>query len=519
VQLLEAITAKDSDELAPVAAQHALAAIEAQPDDPDLPELTGRAVGLLRRAATRALALGAPGEAAGHLGRALGLVTDSHERHEIQLAQADACYDAARYDEAIDLAEAARAGFQDAGDADQEALASAVESRSVLRGRDDGERAVELVEDHLRRRLDTRGDPEVLYQLVVAYNLATPRVGRVDYSMFFEQVKLADRLRKREGVARAIINLGVQMMAIGAEELGVTLVEKGIVVARECHDPAQLGHGLMNLASVLSQSDTSRTSVIIDEAVDVARRSGSLMSAENAVVNQVINWWATGEWDRILATDVESLQPFLAPVGAVIQARVLAARGQDPRPVVEATQERDDVAFYRDLGVALGQAFAGGLADAVVTVRSALDRCYESTRVYDDYTLFYGVALEIALTAGDADLLDHLRRVVDEEGSSLPTGLQGHRALLGALDATRVGDPDDVAAEAFAEALARYATWGSPVHVARARAAYAGWLTRNGRLAEAEPLAAEARATYASLGAIAWLTELDEALSGQRVGS
>jgi hypothetical protein len=182
--------------------------------------------------------------------------------------------------------------------------------------------------------------------------------------------------------------------------------------------------------------------------------------------------------------------------------------------VVEATQERDDVAFYRDLGVAIGQAFAGDLADAVVTVRSALDRAYAFSLVYDDYPLFYGAALEIAVTAGDTDLLDHLRRVLDEDGSSLPTGLQGHRALLGALEAERVGDGHDVAETAFLEAQRLYAAWGSPVHLARAQAAYGVWLERRGRLGEAEPLLKEARATYAALGAVAWLLELDDAVAG-----
>jgi hypothetical protein len=297
------------------------------------------------------------------------------------------------------------------------------------------------------------------------------------------------------------------------------LVEKGVGVARECHDPAQLAHGLLNLASTLSQSDTVRTSALIDEAVEVARRSGSLMNVENSVVNQAINRWATGEWDLVLAADTESMQPFLAPVAATIQARVLAARGEDPRPVVEATAERDDVAFYRDLGVAIGQAFAGDLADAVSTTRSALDRAYAFGQVFDDFTLFFGVAVEIAQAADDGPLLDHLRRVVDEDGSSLPTGLQGHRALLGALDAVRVGDPDEVAEASFAEALTQYGAWGSPVHVARAQAAYAVWLVGKGRIAEAEPLVAEARTTYASLGAVAWLAELERVLSGHRVGS
>ena len=50
-------------------------------------ELAARAVELLRRAAERARALGAPGEAIGHLARAAELATDERQRCEIQLAR------------------------------------------------------------------------------------------------------------------------------------------------------------------------------------------------------------------------------------------------------------------------------------------------------------------------------------------------------------------------------------------------------------------------------------------------
>src|SRR3954447_7675275 len=59
LRLLDAVARDDSDELAPVAAQHCVAALEAAPDDADAGELAGRAVELLRRAAKRAQALGA----------------------------------------------------------------------------------------------------------------------------------------------------------------------------------------------------------------------------------------------------------------------------------------------------------------------------------------------------------------------------------------------------------------------------------------------------------------------------
>ena len=64
--VLEPLTRERSPEVAPVVAQHCIAAIEAVPDAPDVPELTVRAVRLLRQAADRARSLGSPSEAAGH---------------------------------------------------------------------------------------------------------------------------------------------------------------------------------------------------------------------------------------------------------------------------------------------------------------------------------------------------------------------------------------------------------------------------------------------------------------------
>ena len=115
LELLDAMTRDDSPELAPVAAQHAVAAIESAPDDADVPELHHRAVALLRVAAARAHALGAPTEAAGHLSRALDHVGEGQERFEIDLADAMACIDIGRYDDAVTFASEARAGFASSG--------------------------------------------------------------------------------------------------------------------------------------------------------------------------------------------------------------------------------------------------------------------------------------------------------------------------------------------------------------------------------------------------------------------
>src|SRR5262249_2158346 len=142
---------------------------------------------------------------------------------------------------------------------------------------------------------------------------------------------------------------------------------------------------------------------------------------------------------------------------------------------------------------------------AATTVSAALDGAYAVGGIYEDFTLFYGAAVHIAKQFDDAELFERLRRIVDDDGSTPPNGLAGHRALLEALEAPRAEERDVVAEASFVAAMTHYRNWGSPVHLTRCRAEYAVWLCRRGRVDEAQPLLHEARTTYASLGAVGWL--------------
>jgi hypothetical protein len=518
VQLLDVMSREGSAELAPVAAQHCISAIEAAPDDEDVAELTRRAVGLLRQAAERARALGAPSEAVGHLARAVELAADERQRCEIQLAAAQACNDAGKYEQAAGLAEVARTGFEALADDDRAALAAAAWCVATTRLGGDLRTAVDLVEPYMRRLQEAPDKDAVLAPVLYAYLLAANGLGHTDYHLQLEQIKVADRLGDRAQVARAIGNLAVQLLRGGHEELGIVLLEKSTSVARECRDIAQLSFGLSNLASALAQRDAVAAARVADEAVEGAQRAGIAVSMSVALVNQVIGRWALGDWDTIeRGVSPESLEVQDRAIVAAVEAMVLAARGRNPVEVLEGTPELDETAFYLNLARAVAQAFVGD-RQGVTTMTAALEEAYDVAGIYEDFTLIYGAAMHIAYQFSDAELVDRLRRIVDDDGSTPPAGLAGHRALLDALaplDEAGDGDPE----ASFREALAHYGAWGSPVHTARAQAAYGEWLTRHGRLEEAEPLRADARTTYAALGAVAWLEELDQAVAGHRVGS
>jgi hypothetical protein len=298
-------------------------------------------------------------------------------------------------------------------------------------------------------------------------------------------------------------------MRAGHEELGIVLFQMSTDIARECHDLSGLVRGLSNLASARAQRDAVAAGRVADEAMENAQRAGLAAAQSNAVINLVIGRWALGDWDVVETSfDSELLQTQDLSVTASVAALVLAARGRDPGPVVDAVPELEETRFYLDLGRAVAQAYAGD-PEAVSTASAALDGAYAISGIYEDFTVFYGAALEVATQFADADLLDRLRAIVDDDGSSPPMGLAGHRALLTALDAERVGDADETAESAFGEAVRCYQTWGSKVHLARARAAYGLWLQARGRLADAEPLLVQAREQYVALGATAWLEELE----------
>ena len=518
LRLLEAMSREATDELAPVAAQHCIAAIEAAPDDADAAELAARAVGLLRRAAERARALGAPGEAIGHLARAAELATDERQKCEIQLAEAEASNDAGKYEQAATLAEAACLGFRAVAEADGEALAAAAWSVATTRlGGDVGEARARMT-PYVHALQDAPGKEGVLGPVLHAYLLADGSLGGADYPRLLQTIQVAERLGDRAMVAQAINNLAVLLMRTGNDELGAAVLEKGTSVARECHDIGQLAHGLGNLASTLLQRDAVAANRVVDEAVEASRQAGIALSMSIASANLAIGRWATGDWDVIEGlVGSETLDaPDLSVVAGVVSL-VLAARGGDPGPVVEETPGRDETRCYLDVARAMVQTIAGD-REAVATVSRALDGAFAISEIYDDFALVYGAAVQVAVAFGDPGLIERMRQMVDEYGSAPPPSLAGHRALLEGL-APPAAATDDVTEAAFTRALGHYVAWGSRVHAARARGAYGVWLLQRGRPAEAEPLLAEARAAYADFGAVAWLEELEQGLAAERVGT
>jgi len=501
-----------SDDVASVMAQHCVAAIEATPDAEDVPVLAERAVTLLRRAADRTRSLGAPREAAGHLRRALDLAADDRIRNEVTLELAQALHQTGEYDEAIERAAAARQGFVEAGDAEAEALAAVVETDSRVLGPADYAGALALIEPYERRMAETNRITIARAQVLRAYSSALASVGQVPLETRARLVNMADRLGDGPLLARAINSLSTTFGHQYSPLLSDLLLQKGVDVARECHDLMAWSMGLNNMGSQACGQDLARSRAALDEARAVAMRAANTANISLTHVNGWMVRWLQGEWEEVLAArDFEGLEPDDEAMAAVLVGLVLAARDESPAGEIEAVSRRGGVLDYWWLvGVAVVKVFEKD-PEAVGAFRDVLDATYQACGLGDDFAACSGFVLDAAVRIGDHTALERLKQILDQDMTAPQTGVRGHLALAKALTAGDTTEEEEV--EAFFQTAAHeYDSWGSPVFAARARATYGVWLARRGRIDEAEPLLAAARTTYQGLGAVAWLTELEDAL-------
>jgi hypothetical protein len=124
--------------------------------------------------------------------------------------------------------------------------------------------------------------------------------------------------------------------------------------------------------------------------------------------------------------------------------------------------------------------------------------------MYDDFTLIWLVATEVAWADGDRAALAALVAMVDgHRDGALPTGVRAQRGRISGLVAA--SDGEDAAAEAhLRDAVALAEQWHSDPTVALCRADLAAVLQRQGRADEAVEQAALAGEIFDRLGATAW---------------
>jgi class 3 adenylate cyclase/tetratricopeptide (TPR) repeat protein len=497
------------DESAAIAAQHHLEAIDAVPEDPDVPALTERAIALLGRAAARARALGAPGEAAGHLRVALDRASDPRERAVLQLELARSLSETEDQSAAIEHADAARAAFDAMGDELSAADAVSVLASALARGRKELENSLALAQerfDALRDRDDAVPVLLPLAQTITQIKLRTQdRFG--EHAL--DHVRLAEQHGDEALLADAYVGLALHHMISGTRGLGRVLFTAAAELSRRNHQLVTLARSLINLNVSWASDDVRRAREYGLEAVEVARQTGGLIVFSSASSNLALAGLLTGDWDEALAAADDAVAD--QPLAELVRARVALARGTEWRitdELADADYGGDDLSLrcFAELARAL-DAHRSGLPAGPLALRAA-ETTYAVAGLYDDFTLIWLVATELAWADRDHESLAALRAIVARHrGGAIPVGVRAQQARVSGLLAASDGD-DEAAETHLREALAHAQQWHSEPTAALVRADLAAVLQRQGRAEEAAEQASLAQEVFARLGASRWAAEL-----------
>lgn len=517
-------------ERASIVATHLLEALDAVPDASDVAELEAQAIAALREAATRAGALGAPTEAASHLAAALVRCQDQALAAQLESDLADQLQRAGDAAAAVGHAERATAAFDALGDPAGAALATSVWARALTAlGRYD--EAGALAEERYAAVRELGDLPHVELELISRLvSVASYSADAGHLELAGEMARLADYLGDQTAIAASYTALSLYYMRVGPRGLSQLLMEAAADVARASRDNREVARSLANLNADFLQDDTERAVEYGREALATGALVGDRTMISVIVLNLAMALLLHGEWDEslTLADDREVIE-LDAPYLELVRYQILRARGLEWQPgprFAEQVGEQDGaVTAVRGLieAMRLGDDGRPGVAEGVIAAAHSM---HAVSGIYDDFTLVFVVATDLLWELGEVEGLAELVRFVDRPSLLRPpVGMQSQyhrvRALLAAHAAAAGGAEGDAAAieQEFREAIEHAVAWKSAPWLARARADLAGWLSGQGRVEEAQALAAQARAVFDELGAVRWSAALEAALTGTRVGA
>ena len=518
---LESDAGIDPDEIAEVIAAHHRDAHAADPTSDGAAESLAAARAWLERAGERAALLGAPDDAMRAYDDAAAITEDPVGQGRLletagRLAiRADRMLDAeVRLNRAIDAFSAAgdkRAAARAASslglalwqlDRADEALAALRPAFEALSNEepdaDVGKLAAELARieffsgehdrgrEHVEVALDLGekfGDPALLSAALNTKSLLTPKL-RVHErrALLHESLRVAEEHDLTEPTLRAINNLIVLSNDVDRPHDSVEFNERGVMLARSRgHRAYTTWFGAAVAIHSLVAGEWDRAFAVADELITEGElRAANPMAAALFLAKASFDRdddVAVREWLARLPADLSSSTDRMNATMGTLRDAYTALVARDLAEYLQllrrAWNERVDA---EDWGV------------AALVIMHALDG-----------THLLGQRAE---AAPFADLYDQIPEAARGRAVRVAGGrARGRRAALAGAE--------DEAADAFAEGLAAARNLDQPLHVAAVLADYGAWLVECGRVDEAQPLLAEARAFYASVGARRWLDCID----------
>jgi class 3 adenylate cyclase/tetratricopeptide (TPR) repeat protein len=327
-------------------AEHLVEAHRAAPDHLETPLVAVRAVGALREAARRALALHVPVRALTHLEQALGLVADDETRATLWEEAAAAARAVPRFEAAEELLRQLIAWRTDNGERAKAARARA-QLASLLLATERHGSALGDLEAALQGIADLASDPdsvELSGQLARAHMLVGDYEQALDWAD--RTLEVAGRLGLSAVAVDALITRGTAEMRLGDESAGLADLRRAIAQAQQRGVISAELRARNNLAWLVVADDPHATMDSARGGMELATRMGvgdmALQFAEVACAVAV----DTGDWDWALATLAEFHDQPQAPAHriqfAASEAILRALRGDaDAGAVLEALEPLD----------------------------------------------------------------------------------------------------------------------------------------------------------------------------------
>jgi class 3 adenylate cyclase/tetratricopeptide (TPR) repeat protein len=523
---LRAVFPADGEEVAEVISRHYLDALAAVPDARDVPDIRAQAIGMLVRAAERALRAGAGGPAASNYSSAAQQteLTGDGSDDDVVVTAAGLWERAARAsllaaDIEGTLAHAKRASTLYAAHGQPRAAArvEAIAGDALRRSGRHGEAREALTAALVVLRPDPDADTVTALDHLAA--VETFSGGSEGDRLSAEALALGQALDVDAGLlADLFTDRAIAVAFANRTAESIAHVRHAARLAEEVGDTVRHARALLNLAEMLNGDDPVAAAETAAMSASLARHSGSIDFLNFAVCNEAEALLFTGEWDdahRVIHETINTDQPGNLGIRGVIASLLAALRGDLDAAVTyaELLGLRDSEDAQDQAGVAICDAFVAAAqhrhADSLLHARAVLAHAPSLGIRYTSMRWAWPLAIRTAFLLDDTDSVTELLALLDAHPvGHLPRLLRAERVLTRARLADTRGDPDANIALDRAVAALRQAS--SPYHLAHGLLDYAEHLTKRGDWAIGQPLVNEARAIAKQLRAQPLLDRSDQ---------
>jgi len=515
---LQRVFANEGEEVAEVIATHLLDAYHAAADDPDAPELQARAVAALRRAARRAVTVGAP-EVAQRAFLTASEHADPSDQPALLQAAGAMAVQAGRAEEALALLDAAADAFTTAGRERDAALIAYPVAQALRQLGRPGE-AVQRVTAALDTLHALGADTQDLGRLNAILSRALVFTGDYDRAAVAVEAALvaAEAYELPDVLAEALVNKGLLYDFTNRPHEAAALYTAAVTIGERHALGDPLSRALGNLGNLGSIWDLPDAREHTHAGLAIARRRGDRHNETLYAGNLMQLDMLAGRWDELQALARELLDPDPDRPGAeYLHYRLVelhASRGEPQAAAAALAQmtawkDTDDtelrtcydgcVVIVRTAEGELGQALAHGLP----TLQSAIDALGASTDAVRDC---WPHALQAALTlARHDDAHQILGLLADRPPGHVSPYLRAHLARGRALVNTAEGRHDNVHTD-LQTAIDAFDKLAYPYWHAVTQTDLAAWHTDHDQADQASPLLEQAIATLTPLRAAPALT-------------